>query len=86
MSFYRSGNQWTYNAQGDVGATIISPDKLRYFRFRSKDVGPDYQESEPIPSPWNDEVYFVSKPLTVSLFRPTLHDWKDIVPDIHNQA
>lgn len=84
MNFDRLGNLWTFNGVGDVGMTIINPDKTKYIRFASKDLGPEYQQSEPVPSPWNDEVYLVSEDHTVSLFRPTLHDWKDVVPDIHS--
>ncbi|MNS29367.1 hypothetical protein D3C72_613650 [compost metagenome] len=86
MQFDRTGNLWTFNGQGDVGMTIISPDKTKYIRFASKDLGAEYQYSEPVPSPWNDEVYVVSENHTVSMFRPTLLDWKDIVPDINQEA
>jgi TPR repeat protein len=86
MNFDRRGDLWTFNGQGDVGSTIISPDKTQFLRFASKDLGLEYIDSEPVPSPWHDEVYFVSGERHVSLFGCTLRDWMDITPDIHRQT
>jgi hypothetical protein len=86
MNFDRSGNLWTFNGQGDVGMTIINPDKAKYLRFACQELGPEYQDSLPVPSPWNDELYIVSKTGRLSVFRPSLLDWKPITPDIHSRA
>lgn len=86
MNFDRSGNLWTFNGQGDVGMTIINPDKTNYIRFASKDLGPEYRQSQPVPSAWHDEVYLVSERGDLTVYSAALLNWKDITPDIHNQG
>lgn len=73
----REDHLWTFNGQGDVGITIIHRDRDRYIRFASKDLGPEFEDCQPLPSPWHDEVYFLLE-REVVVYKPTLVDWRPI--------